>query len=126
MDVDISNWLNTTTNLPSVWNQIIEESLTNRDGGFTYNYEDIIKREKDGELVYTKKYNIDLKINIQTDYNTDEETLNKALMVSQEQLDKMKKTQEALELLADLFMNTPVDIDELIESLKTGAKVQIQ
>lgn len=125
MVIDLSNWLNAATNLPEVWYQIIEEAMTNRNGEFSYQYSDNITREKDGELLYTKKYDIDLKITIDTQYEIDGEDLAKNLAVSEEQYHKLEKTQEAIELLTDFFMNNDVEMDAIVEKLKVMKRLEI-
>jgi len=125
MVIDLSNWLNAATNLPEVWYQIIEEAMTNRNGEFAYKYSDNITREKDGELLYTKKYDIDLKITIDTQYEIDGEDLAKNLALSEEQYHKLEKTQEAIELLTDFFMNNDVEMDAIVEKLKVMKRLEI-
>lgn len=128
MAIDLTNWLNTATNLPQVWEQIIKEVLTNRTGEFTYTYNDSItckKEEDDDEPIYTKDYSIDLKINIDTKYGT-EEDLNEYLGLSEEQRKKLENTQEALELLADFFMDNDLDMEAIVGKLKVMDRLIIE
>ena len=129
MAIELTNWLNTATNLPQVWEQIIKEVLTNRTGEFTYTYKDSItcKKEEDDddEPIYTKDYSIDLKINIDTKYGT-EEDLNEYLGLSEEQRNKLENTQEALELLADFFMDNDLDMEAIVGKLKVMDRLIIE
>ena len=128
MAIDVTNWLNTATNLPQVWEQLIKEVLTNRTGEFTYTYNDSItckKEDDDDEPIYTKDYSIDLKINIDTKYGT-EEDLNEYLGLSEEQRKKLENTQEALELLADFFMDNDLDMEAIVGKLKVMDRLIIE
>ena len=108
MTIDLTEWLNAATNMPDVWRQLIDEALTNRHGDFTYNYHDTITRKKDGEPIYVKDYTIDLKINIDTKYSTDE-NLDEYEELSQQQKERINKLTQLFQLCQDYFSTGNMD-----------------
>ena len=136
--IDLTSWLNNVTNLPFVWESIIEECLTNRYGVFKYNYDGArTKKNEDGEIVYSKPYNIDLTITMDEVYtgddavDLDDEVTNeiyKILLVQEimKVLDgkyvndelSLQTSITAISRLLDDFSINPSRLDELYESIK--------
>ena len=136
--IDLTSWLNNVTNLPFVWENIIEECLTNRYGVFKYNYDGArTKKNEDGEIVYSKPYNIDLTITMDEIYtgddaiDLDDEVTNeiyKILLVQEimKVLDgkyvndelSLQTSITAISRLLDDFSINPSRLDELYESIQ--------
>lgn len=115
--IDLTNWLNSVTNFPEMWNQLIDEALTNRYGIFTYHYEDSRNFERDGELIYSKPFQIDLTITI--DKTVQDEEAEKAYKISEEKQAKFNKLHEVMTLFNDsVCSDEELNIDELINNLE--------
>ena len=117
MSIDLSSWLNSVTNLPEVWEQIIDEALTNRHGEFTYHYEDTIIRKKEdtGLISYTKPYTIDMTINIDTKYDDmPKDILEKHF----EKKSVINTLHEIVPMVCDYIMFGEGSVDEISKQLK--------
>ncbi|MBQ6220124.1 MAG: hypothetical protein IJH63_10305 [Methanobrevibacter sp.] len=117
-EIDLSNWLNAVTNLPSVWQQILSEVLTDRYGVFTYNYTDTLNHTRDGEIIYSKPYSIDLKISIgRTINDIDGEVFTEILELSENQKERMTKIQNLVELFGEYINTGSIDLDKIKKGL---------
>ena len=136
--IELTSWLNSVTNLPLLWQSIIEEVLTNRYGVFKYNYDGAkTKKNNEGEIIYSKPYNIDLTIIIDKTYTDDE-----AIQINERAINQIHKCmlihailkvfdknymdnslslhiaiKEIMNLLKDINEN-PEKLDELYSKLK--------
>ena len=63
-EIDLTSWLNSVSNLPDVWEKIMNELLDNRYGVFTYSYEDAMVRETSDNSILAKPYSIKMRIRI--------------------------------------------------------------
>ena len=119
MAIDLSTWLNQTTNLPDVWDTIMSEVLTDRYGEFAYHYESSrTKKNDDGEIIYSKPYTIDLTINIDTVYDDEAE---KVYEVSQKQKERFTYLYQICEIINKSYDNDKAiehNLEELILNLK--------
>jgi len=117
-EIDLTSWLNMASNLPEVWQQIMTQLLDNRYGVFTYNYTDTLNREKDGKLIYTKPYSIDLKISIGRTLNEiDGKDYKELSKLSHEQQERMDKLRNLFKSFDEYLFSGQIDIEKIKKGL---------
>ena len=122
-EIDLTNWLNSVSNLPEVWEKILNELLDNRYGVFTYNYEDAMVRETSDNSILAKPYSVKMRISICSacpdDMTPDEydkyyRTLKE---LSDEQKNRWNKLTTIFKLFDEYLFNGKIDIEKVKKCL---------